>query len=391
MPGDPAEAGLAAYTAALTAAGAAAFLLELGGGYPAVVAAVALHVWLTLPALAPAGAAVRLGAVALGWAGLAAVIALTAAPGGLGGGAPGWLVRLAGSGAIPFAAAAGIAVAGRVRRPRWWRSSWRVGVNPAGLAYSEGVTMRRFSRRLGTTLMAVGLGLIVYAGAVVFWQDPVTIALHGLRAAPAPRRPERVVRGVGAARRRRPRAGRGPRAGQHPGCDAGEARPGRPASARCARWRAPMRVRPAAHEARAIGRIRAPRMGLSTVFVEGTDYWSSLSKGPGRYRRTRRSPASARRPRSQGTAPRSRPRSARSTACGPGDWIVLELPYGTLSYRVTGHKVVDNGDWSIIKNRGYDQLVLSACHPLYSADQRWVVFAKLASIQPRGAERAVAV
>jgi sortase A len=31
----------------------------------------------------------------------------------------------------------------------------------------------------------------------------------------------------------------------------------------------------------------------------------------------------------------------------------------------------------------YDRLVLSACHPLYSAAKRIVVFARLASVQQR--------
>ncbi len=44
------------------------------------------------------------------------------------------------------------------------------------------------------------------------------------------------------------------------------------------------------------------------------------------------------------------------------------------------HKIVKNNDWSIIKQVGHEQLVLSACHPLYSASQRWVVFADLVSI-----------
>jgi sortase A len=33
----------------------------------------------------------------------------------------------------------------------------------------------------------------------------------------------------------------------------------------------------------------------------------------------------------------------------------------------------------------YDRLVLSACHPLYSAAKRIVVFARFVDAQPRGA------
>jgi sortase (surface protein transpeptidase) len=49
---------------------------------------------------------------------------------------------------------------------------------------------------------------------------------------------------------------------------------------------------------------------------------------------------------------------------------------------VLSHKVVDSNDWSIIRERGFDQLVLSACHPLYSSSHRWVVFARLAEVTP---------
>jgi len=40
------------------------------------------------------------------------------------------------------------------------------------------------------------------------------------------------------------------------------------------------------------------------------------------------------------------------------------------------HKVVSSGDWSILRRRPFEKLVLSACHPLYSASHRWVVFAR---------------
>jgi sortase A len=73
-----------------------------------------------------------------------------------------------------------------------------------------------------------------------------------------------------------------------------------------------------------------------------------------------------------------------------GDSVVLRLPYATFHYRVFGHKIVDNGDWSIIRDRGFDTLVLSACHPLYSAAQRWIVFAALVQVDPvKGAPYAV--
>jgi sortase A len=63
-----------------------------------------------------------------------------------------------------------------------------------------------------------------------------------------------------------------------------------------------------------------------------------------------------------------------------GDAIDLEMPYATFHYRVQMHQVVPNTDWAIIKPQGYERLVLSACHPLYSASHRWVVFARAVSV-----------
>ena len=32
-----------------------------------------------------------------------------------------------------------------------------------------------------------------------------------------------------------------------------------------------------------------------------------------------------------------------------------------------------SNDWGMVRPQGYGRLVLSACHPLYSASHRWVV------------------
>ena len=44
--------------------------------------------------------------------------------------------------------------------------------------------------------------------------------------------------------------------------------------------------------------------------------------------------------------------------------------------------------WRILRDVGYDRLVLSACHPLFSAAQRIVVVARLTSVVPLRAARA---
>jgi sortase A len=60
-----------------------------------------------------------------------------------------------------------------------------------------------------------------------------------------------------------------------------------------------------------------------------------------------------------------------------GDAVTLEMPYGTFRYRVQKTQIVDDSAVGIVKRVGYERLVLTACHPLYSAAQRFAVFARL--------------
>jgi sortase A len=125
----------------------------------------------------------------------------------------------------------------------------------------------------------------------------------------------------------------------------------------------------------AIGRIRAPAMdGLDMVFVQGTDTLS-LEKGPGHYPETLY-------PGEGGTIGIA---GHRTTYLAPfrhidsmdsGDKIVLEMPYGTIVYRVQKTAIVDPTDVWVVRSVGYERLVLSSCNPLYSAAQRFIVFAR---------------
>ena len=71
----------------------------------------------------------------------------------------------------------------------------------------------------------------------------------------------------------------------------------------------------------------------------------------------------------------------------PGDAVTVEMPYGHFSYEVQQTRIVEPGEVSVIRRVSYDRLVLSACHPLYSAAKRIVVFARLVQAEPRGAAR----
>ena len=132
----------------------------------------------------------------------------------------------------------------------------------------------------------------------------------------------------------------------------------------------------------ALGRIRIPKLGANWVVVKGTST-SDLRKGPGAYPQT---PL----PGAPGTVAIA---GHRTTYGAPfrhvdelvkGDPITLTMPYGRFTYRVERRDIVDpNAIW-VIHRVAYDRLVLTACHPLYSAAQRIVIFARLVREQPLG-------
>jgi sortase A len=67
-----------------------------------------------------------------------------------------------------------------------------------------------------------------------------------------------------------------------------------------------------------------------------------------------------------------------------GDYIRLQVPYGTFTYRVIRHYVVAGDDVAVLRNNGHELLRLQACHPRFFATHRYIVDAKLASYTPAG-------
>jgi sortase A len=143
------------------------------------------------------------------------------------------------------------------------------------------------------------------------------------------------------------------------------------------------RYRLASERGQAIGRLRVPRLGLNMVVVDGTDE-STLKKGPGRDRRTYM----------PGEGQLIYIAGHRTTYLAPfahiermkaGDSISLEVPYGTFRYRVFTHRIVTADDLAVLRSRGREIVELQACHPRFFASHRYIVFARLMQIDPRGA------
>jgi sortase A len=212
--------------------------------------------------------------------------------------------------------------------------------------------MRGLRRFIAYVLILGGLALIADAAITFVWQEPVSalIAKH-----------EQGKLGRQLAGLERQAAADGRAVGPSPRRLAVLAR----------------RERRRVGEGQALGRIRMPTLHRSYVMVQGTDS-SSLHKGPGHY------PGTAL-PGQPGTVAVAGHRTTylapfRSiNKLRPGDDVVIEMPYGRFTYRVETTRIVAPNALWITHNAGYQRLVLSACHPLYSAAKRIVVFARLAS------------
>lgn len=222
--------------------------------------------------------------------------------------------------------------------------------------------MRRLLRTLSTVLIVAGLLLVADAVLTVVWQEPSSAVyahieqrnldsrLRKLETVELPPVDKRALAGLKTEERKLAFAARA----LDRRTDDGEP----------------------------IGRIRIPRIGVSTVVVAGTNA-DDLRKGPGHYPDT---PL----PGARGTVAVA---GHRTTYGAPfrkvdrlrrGDRIEVSMPYGRFAYEVERTRIVPPTATWVTDRVSYDRLVLSACHPLYSAAERIVVFARLVRSEPRG-------
>jgi sortase A len=214
---------------------------------------------------------------------------------------------------------------------------------------------RRALRALSTVMIVAGVVLLADAGVTLLWQEPVSAVyahiqqgrlsdqLEELERAPLAPAEQRALERIPDPRRRLAFRARALDRRLEPGD--------------------PM------------GRIVMPSIGVSEVFVEGTG-GGELRTGPGHYPET---PL----PGERGTVAIA---GHRTTYGAPfrridnlerGDRIELRMPYGRFAYSVERTRIVPPSETSVIARVDHDRLVLSACHPLYSAAERIIVFARL--------------
>jgi sortase A len=223
--------------------------------------------------------------------------------------------------------------------------------------------MRRLIRDVSSVLIISGLLLLLDAAATLLWQEPVT-ALIGLiqrgqidkrflsyASAPLPPVDQQALAGFNSTQQRIEFLARREQAQVAPGD--------------------------------AIGTIQIAAIGVNDNIVQGTDT-SSLEKGPGHYPQTAL-PGLGQTVAIAGHRTTYLAPFRNINTLAPGDKIVVRMPYARFTYVVQYHRIVQPTALWVIDNVGYEQLVLSACNPLYSAAQRIIVFARLQEEQPLGA------
>ena len=227
-------------------------------------------------------------------------------------------------------------------------------------APTPGKGVRRGMRSLSSVIIVAGALVLTDAAVTLVWEEPLTHVftlrqqsvlggrLETLRAAPVTTDQRRALDQLRGARQRVAFLARA--------------------------------LDRSAEEGSAIGEIRLPRIDERFVIVKGSDP-ADLRKGPGTY-------DGIGLPGTPGTAAIAGHRTTYGAPfrdldrLEPGDRVTVAMPYATFTYRVERTRIVEPDDLSVLTRRRYDRLVLSACHPLYSADQRIVVLARLERTEP---------
>ena len=149
------------------------------------------------------------------------------------------------------------------------------------------------------------------------------------------------------------------------------------------------RYRRTLHSGTPLGRIKVHRLGLNIVLVTGTDS-DSLTKGPGWDMRTYL-PGQGKLIYVAGHRTTYLAPFAHIDSMKAGDLVTVEVPYGTFVYRVRNHVIVPSDDLARLRSDNRpagtppgEVIALQACHPRFFATHRYIVYATLARVVPKG-------
>jgi sortase A len=221
-------------------------------------------------------------------------------------------------------------------------------------------SVRRPIRVFGTVLLAAGVLMLVWVVVVWRWEDPFTaiqtyFSQKHLRSA-------YVERSETFQRTLPVRPPRDPAVAWHE------------ATIAARRYSATLK------QGGPVGRLRIGRLGLDIYVVQGTDH-ESLKKGPGHYIDSSL-PGQGRLIYIAGHRTTYLAPFARINDIRNGDYMTLEVPYGTFEYRAVRHYVVPSDDLAVLRNTGHEILRLQACHPRFFATHRYIVDAALVAFTP---------
>jgi sortase A len=214
--------------------------------------------------------------------------------------------------------------------------------------------MRRFLRVLGTLMIAAGLATLAWAVVVWRWEDPLTSAYNAYEQ-------RRLSSGLDERfdlYERRTRT-----ASVNRGDLAAKAR----------------RYRQETEFGDGFGRIEVPRLGLRAVLVYGTET-EPLKRGPGLHPRTF-FPGQGRLVYIAGHRTTYGAPFAKIDELRNGDVVRVEVPYGTFVYTVTGSRIVEADNLSVLRSKDFEQIALQACHPRFFASHRWITYGRLTKVE----------
>jgi sortase A len=221
--------------------------------------------------------------------------------------------------------------------------------------------------RVGTILLVIGLGVLAWAATVLLWKDPFTTAYTAYEQRRLESNLERQFENWHPA--------------AEPVSRPGTQKPKHEPRRRDDVSREARRFRLTSEDGDAIARLRVPRLDLNLVVVDGTSA-GDLRRGPGRHRDTFM-PGEGELVYVAGHRTTYGAPFSNIDDLKPGDAITVELPYGTVEYRVTKHRIVDDEDLSVLESHGREELVLQACHPRFFASERYLVYARPFSVEAR--------
>jgi sortase A len=237
-------------------------------------------------------------------------------------------------------------------------------------AAAEGASTRKSSRRvsrhIGTVMAVAGLVLLVWSGVVWKWGDPITALYTSWEQRKLDDELARLIADRPAA----------------PSVVAGAAHEPEDIARRVRRDAT--RFRTSVAPGKAIGRLEVPALGVDMVMVEGTGS-GDLKRGPGRDARTYM-PGEGKLVYIAGHRTTYSAPFAHIDRLERGDRLRLEMPYATVVYVVTRHRIVDDEDLSVLRSGPREEVALQACHPRFFASQRYIVWARPVEITPHGGE-----